>query len=217
MSSIAIISVSVSILALVFGITKYILKVRSSRPRLKVEIISSRPDNQNSRWIFRAKVVNISKVTSKKCEGFWSIFDSKYQNLESGVSVFWTPELDNNYDYKKRSQKVRDLEPHETAYCWIEISIESHPVEGKYYLFPYDTKPGMFYMAVVLIYGQFKSFDFLGLNITSIIDRSDDFAGVSGKIEPSWTTRKGLYGLIRRCFLNKFIRSCDYHNYIRPT
>jgi hypothetical protein len=187
------------------------------RPKLKVQIVSFRPDQDAGRWVFRTKVTNIGGVKAKRVEAFWSVFDASYNWSEGGMSVFWSPESDNDHDYEDRSRRTRDLEGYDRTYCWAEIDICASPVKGTdTCMFPYDSSPGRYYIAVILEYGSFKAFDFVGLKIDARIEPCEDFSAAFNKIDVSWDVRKGVRGVKARRALAKTIRRWNYHDSIRP-
>lgn len=208
----------IAIISFLIGLIEKLIGTLTNRPRLKIEITSFIPDSENNRWIIRAKVINVGKIEAKKCEGFWSIFDANFREVESGVSVFWSLESDDDYNYKDYDRRTKDLEYYDRAYCWAEIEINRNPVEGtNYYLFPYNLEPKKFYLTIILEYGQFKSFEFLEIAIISRISHSDDFETVNNNINISWPPRWSLCTLKKRCSLTRVIKTYDYHEHIRPT
>lgn len=66
----------------------------SNRSRLKIEIISFRPDISGKRWIFRSSVMNYGRIIANDCEGFWSRFDENLKEITCGMAVFWSPKSD---------------------------------------------------------------------------------------------------------------------------
>lgn len=199
---------------------KLIGKFLKDEPRLKVDITTFREDEENSRWIIRAAVTNVGKHKALKCEGFWSVFDANYHKFTSSNSVFWVPDSDDDYDYEDKNRRIRDLECNERTYCWIDVDIDNSPIEGivikGIYMFPYGLNPGLYYMAIIIEYGQFRSFDFLELNVKSKIKPTDNFAKLNDKIEIFWGANYSLRRLWRKRFLNNFIREHDYHDALRP-
>ena len=189
-----------------------------NRPRLGIKIILFRPDTVQKRLIFRASVLNYGRVIASNCEGFWTIFSPDLHEISSGGSVFWCPPHDEDYNFENRVLTSVDIEYNEKRFCWAELYITEAPVNGtNIHLFPYDYPAGRYIFALVIEYGMFRSFDFLGVDIPGRILSPMSVNDAIEKLEIYWNHRRGLKGILRSRQLKSFISKTDYHNYVRPT
>jgi hypothetical protein len=149
-------------LSFIVGLFEKIIGYILNRPLLKIDIISFRPDTSERRWIFRSSVMNYGQKTANDCEGFWSLFDDKLHEVTCGMAVFWSPKSDDDYDYKNKDCRVTPIKFNERRFCWAEIDITPEPIKDtNYYLFPYNGSYGIYTLAIIIEYGQFKSYDFI--------------------------------------------------------
>lgn len=205
-------------LSFVTDLVSKVIGRTSNRPRLGVRIISFRPDPAAKRWVFRASVLNYGRIGAVGCEGFWSLFDPALREVSSGTGVFWAPAADNDYDFENRNSKSTTIGFNERRFCWAELDVTPEPIEKtNIRLFPYDSAHGLYTFALVIEYGQYKSFDFVGLNVPKSINASTPLDQVAEKIDLQWKHRCGLRGQRRFLRLRTFIAQQDYHNYVRPT
>jgi hypothetical protein len=186
----------------------------SNRPHLKIDIISFRPDLSGSRWIFRSSVMNYGRIIANNCEGFWSLFDENLKEITCGMAVFWSPKSDNDYDYKHKERRATAIEFNERRFCWAEIDITPEPIKDTtYFLFPYDGSKGIYTLAMIVEYGQYKSFDLIELSIPSRITLSTSPEILNENI--NWYKPHFLKRILKRWHLGRHIKRIDYHNYIR--
>ena len=168
--------------------------------------------------MFRASVLNYGRAVASDCEGFWTVFGPGFQELESGSTVFWSPGADDDYDFQNRKFTSAVIKFNERRFCWAEFDVVSTPVKGtRIQLFPYACPAALFIFALVVQYGQYKSFDFVGLEVPKRIQTGVPAEGAIEKIEVKWDHNRGLRGLVRSYRMNRFIAETDYHNYVRPT
>jgi hypothetical protein len=192
--------------------------VRSNRPRLAVKIILYRPDKGRKRLVFRASVLNCGQVIASHCEGFWTIFAPDFSEVSSGNSVFWCPADDKDWNFQNREFRSAAIGYNERRFCWAELDITRMPVEGtNIRLFPYSCASGCYAFALVVEYGQYRSFDFVGIDIPKYILGSASEGDAIDMISVRWQYRHGLSGLRHARRIRKFVASTDYHNYVRPT
>lgn len=163
-------------------------------------------------------MLNCGRVVASDCMGFWTIFDPSLREISSGRGVFWSPVVDNDYDFLNRESTAAAIEFNERRYCWAELDVINVPVEGTgTHLFPYECPEGLYTFALVIEYGQYKSFDFLGMAVLERISSSIKVKDAIDKLKLNWNLRRGVRGFVRYKRLNKFIAKMDYQNYIRPT
>ena len=184
----------------------------SNRPRLDVKIIESYTDIKNSRFVYRASVINLGRVEARNCEGFWAIFDSKGIELSSGTSVYWSPEEDNDYDFKKRNRNKPVIQFNERRFCFAEIDMPRESI-GKYF-FPFGDSLGKHILVMIIEYGKYKAFDFIYLNILNRLSPNDSNEKIESNISWEWPNK--LQHVKQYAKLKKHISKIDYHNYIRP-
>ncbi len=188
------------------------------RPWLTVRIVLYRPEPSAERLVFRASVLNRGRLAATGCEGFWSVFDPVLKEISSGAAVFWTSPEDNDYDFRDRSCRRVTIETNERRFCWAELDLTPEPVRPtEIHLFPYNHSPGLYTFALLIEYGQYKSFDFVGINVPRRIGVSAPVDKVPERIGVQWEHHRGLRGLIRRCLVYRLIKQHDYHEYVRPT
>jgi len=195
-----------------------IAAARSNRPRLGVRIILYRGDMARQRLIFRASVLNYGRVAASDSHGFWTIFTPDLEELSSGRSVFWSPANDEDYDFQDRRFTSAAVEYNERRFCWAELVITESPVAGtNIRLFPYDHPAGRYTFALLVEYGQYKSFDFVGLDLPARIRPKTPVNDAIHTLGVSWSRRRWVGGFLRSRRLARFVAKTDYHNYVRPT
>jgi hypothetical protein len=198
-------------------LTAKILGSRSNRPRLGVRILSFRPDRDDRRLVFRASVLNYGRIIASDCAGYWTILDPGLRELSSGQGVFWSPTNDDDYDFRNRQFTSATIEFNERRFCWAELDVTSAAVEGTgVNLFPYDCTKGVYAFTLIVEYGQYKSFDFVGIEVPDRIPTTVSERDAIQGIEVRWKHRRGLGGLRRGQRIQSFVANTDYHNYVRP-
>jgi hypothetical protein len=188
------------------------------RPWLSVSLATLRLDSKKRRWVLRAGVTNRGIMTAKRCEAFWTVFDPRLKDVESSTSVYWSPLTDDDYDFQNRDLHTVDIEPHERRFCWADMPLDVHLADGApANFFPGGDFIGPHALAVVVQYGQFKAFDYTIVDMSHPFGGSDKLFGEIEVFDVGLGHARTVRELRRWCTLCRFIRTVDYHQYVRPT
>ena len=195
-----------------------IWKYRENRPNLKTKINLIRFDKEKTRIVFKSKVINIGKKDAICCEGHFDVFrNSNFNSIIAGTCC-WRSKKEEDYNFERENIKYTDLKPGDWEENWFDLDITNQKIDNingkEIYLFPYDEGKGIFFVASIITYGNYKSFDFLELLIKDDIRANDDFEEVMQKIEFRFEIPK------KRKFerkLKKIINKIEYHEHTSPT
>jgi hypothetical protein len=131
--------------------------------------------------------------------------------------VFWSPAND-DYDFRNRQLTSATLEFNERRFCWAELDVTNAAVVGtSIHLFPYICPEGLYTFALIVEYGQYKSFDFVGIEVPKRIPSSVSEFDAIQQVGVQWSSRRGPKGLWRTWRIRNSVANTDYHNYVRPT
>jgi hypothetical protein len=188
------------------------------RPWLSVRLATLRLDGHRRRWVLRAGVTNRGILTARRCEGYWTVFDPKLTDIESATSVYWSPLKDDDHDFKDRALDTVDIEPHERRFCWAELPLNVHSADGtRETFFPSGHHVGTHAIAIIVQYGQFKSFDYIVLNMPDPFGSGGNLCEGTSVFDIGLAHGRTLKEFKRWWRLSRFIRNVDYHEYVRPT
>ena len=120
--------------------------------------------------------------------------------------------------FRNRQCTSAILEFNERPFCWAELDVTNATVVGtNIHLFPYVRAEGLYTLALIVEYGQYKSFEFVGIEVPERMPSSISEVDAIQQVCVEWNSRHGPKGLWRTWRIRNFVANTDYHNYVRPT